>query len=348
VTGQPRDNNPSFMHVLCLPIHPSLRGRELPRPTRSTLVLPNTTDTDLGPRVSVQTTTGCRRALMTGRAILAPVGTTIATRVLIRGARPRAPLEPAVTPRLDAATACATLGAPRGIAIPGLVGSRGLLPTITGAGPTSTPSTGLLRPPKIVLLPLLVDVQESLELVVHDSTGPPLQDRLPRSGVPHRVRLRPGEQVCSGSCPQSQRGITPSENPAQDADRYPRVTTRTPGSLGAKRTKTTEATQTQRFFIRTRTMTPKHTLIYPQKQDAGRAQSRPPGAIMGGPVPNGPRSQARASSGPCPASLTALPLEGGPRPSRAVAGKSLRLPRFQDLPKTNTSGLIPRFFNFPG
>jgi len=95
-------------------------------------------------------------------------------------------------------------------------------------------------------------------------------------------------------------------------------------------------------------MTPKHTLIYPQKQDAGRAQSRPPGASMGGPVPNGPRSQARASSGPCPASLTALPLEGDPRPSRAEAGKSLRLPRFQDLPKTNTSGLIRRFFNFPG
>ena len=95
-------------------------------------------------------------------------------------------------------------------------------------------------------------------------------------------------------------------------------------------------------------MTPKHTLTYPQKQDAGRAQSRPPGATMGGPVPNGPRSQARASSGPCPASLTALPLEGDPRPSRAEAGESLRLPRFQDLPKTNTLGLIPRFFNFPG
>jgi len=91
----------------------------------------------------------------------------------------------------------------------------------------------------------------------------------------------------------------------------------------------------------------KHTLIYPQRQDAGRAQSRPPGATMGGPVPNGLRSQARASSGPCPASLTALPLEGDPRPSRAEAGKSLRLPRFQDLPKTNTSGLIPRFFSFP-
>jgi len=58
-----------------------------------------------------------------------------------------------------------------------------------------------------------------------------------------RCRTR---RYCSGSCPQSQRGITPSENPAQDADRYARVTTRMPGSLGAKRTKTTEATQTQR------------------------------------------------------------------------------------------------------
>ena len=95
-------------------------------------------------------------------------------------------------------------------------------------------------------------------------------------------------------------------------------------------------------------MTPKHTLIYPQKQDAGRAQSRPPGAIMGGPVPNGPRSQARASRGPCPASSTTLPLDEDPRPSRAEAGKSPRLPKFQDLPKSSTSGLIPRFFNFPG
>ena len=93
-------------------------------------------------------------------------------------------------------------------------------------------------------------------------------------------------------------------------------------------------------------MTPKHTLIYPQKQDAGRAQSRPPGATMGGPVPNGPRSQARASSGPCPASQTAFPLEGDPRPSRAEAGKSLRLPRFQDLPKTNYRGTYPKLFHF--
>ena len=44
-------------------------------------------------------------------------------------------------------------------------------------------------------------------------------------------------------------------------------------------------------------MTPQHTLICPQKQDAGRAQSRPPGATMGGPVPNGPRSQSISTNG---------------------------------------------------
>jgi len=92
-------------------------------------------------------------------------------------------------------------------------------------------------------------------------------------------------------------------------------------------------------------MTPKHTLIHPQKQDAGRAQSRPPGATVGGPVPNGPRSQARASSGPCPASSTTLPLEADPRPSRVKAGKSPRLPRFQDSPEISTSGLIPIDFS---
>jgi len=69
---------------------------------------------------------------------------------------------------------------------------------------------------------------------------------------------------------------------------------------------------------------------------------------MRGPVPNGPRSQARASRGPCPASSTTLPLEEDPRPSRAEAGKSLRLPRFQKLPKISTSGLIPSIFKFTG
>jgi len=55
-----------------------------------------------------------------------------------------------------------------------------------------------------------------------------------------------GAEGCSGFCPHSQRGITPSENPAHDAERYASVTTRTPGSPGAKRTRTTEVTQTQR------------------------------------------------------------------------------------------------------
>ena len=68
---------------------------------------------------------------------------------------------------------------------------------------------------------------------------------------------------------------------------------------------------------------------------------------MGGPVPNGPRSQARASSGPYRASSTTLSLEGDPRPSRAEAGKSRRIPRSQDLPKISASGLIPSFFNLP-
>jgi len=55
-----------------------------------------------------------------------------------------------------------------------------------------------------------------------------------------------GAELCSGPCPHSRRGITPAENPAQDAERNTRDTTRKPGSLGAKRTKTTEVTQTQR------------------------------------------------------------------------------------------------------
>jgi len=95
-------------------------------------------------------------------------------------------------------------------------------------------------------------------------------------------------------------------------------------------------------------MTPKHTLIYPQKQDAGRAQSRPPGATMGGPVPNGPRSQAQASSGPCPASLTALPREGDPPPvsgaSRKVTKTSLD---FRIYPKPIPLDLSHDFSNFP-
>ena len=63
---------------------------------------------------------------------------------------------------------------------------------------------------------------------------------------------------------------------------------------------------------------------------------------------NGPLSQAWASSGRCPASSTTVPLEEDPRSSRAEARQSLRLLRFQDLPKISTSGLIPIFFKVPG
>ena len=93
------------------------------------------------------------------------------TRVLTRGARPRTRLVPATTPSLVVATAGSTLGTPRGIPIPSFVGSRGLLPTITVARPTGAPSTGMLYPPKVGLLSLLVDVQKAPELVVHAGTG---------------------------------------------------------------------------------------------------------------------------------------------------------------------------------
>jgi len=62
------------MHGPRLPIHPSLRVRELARPTRSTHRLPNPTDTDMGYHASLQTTTGRRQTLITGRIILASVG----------------------------------------------------------------------------------------------------------------------------------------------------------------------------------------------------------------------------------------------------------------------------------
>ena len=50
-------------------------------------------------------------------------------------------------------------------------------------------------------------------------------------------------QECSGFCPQSRRGIAPSEIPAQDVDQNRGETTRAPGSPGAKRTRTTEVKQ---------------------------------------------------------------------------------------------------------
>jgi len=142
VTGQPRDNKPYFMKVLHLTNQSSQRGLEQPRPTRSKLTHPNTSDTDLGLRASVQTTTGRRRSLISGRSILAPVEETITAPALTRGARPRTRLVPATSPSLVSATTGATLRAPRGIPIPNLHGSRRLLQTITGA------RTELQWPPK--------------------------------------------------------------------------------------------------------------------------------------------------------------------------------------------------------
>jgi len=213
------------MKVLRLTVQSSLKGGDLLRPAKITLMLPNNNDTDLGYHASVQTTTGRRRALKTGRSILDPVGTTITTRALNRGARPWTRLVPAFTPRLVSATAGATLGAPSGIAIPGLVGFRGLLRTNTGARPTGARSTGLLRPPRIVLLPLLVDVQQAPELVVHAGTGPPSQDRLQSAGVPHQVSFCPGEQVVRRAAKQfddrdqEHAGGKPSRRPTEALDK---------------------------------------------------------------------------------------------------------------------------------
>ena len=167
VIGQSRGNKLSFKQIQRHTVHPSLRGRALPRPTQSTLRPPKKTGTDLRHLASVQTTTGRRRALITGRSILAPISTAVSTRVLTQGARPQTRFVVATTPVLVTATAGATLGAPRGTPISCLVGSRGTLPTITGARPTGAPSTGLLHPPEVNLLSLMVDVQETPELVVH-------------------------------------------------------------------------------------------------------------------------------------------------------------------------------------
>jgi len=51
--------------------------------------------------------------------------------------------------------------------IPRLVGSRSIVPKITGGRPTGAPSAGLLHPPEVFLFSLLVDVQEAPELIVH-------------------------------------------------------------------------------------------------------------------------------------------------------------------------------------
>jgi len=51
---------------------------------------------------------------------------------------------------------------------------------------------------------------------------------------------------CSVFCSQSRRGTTSSKNPAQDAERHEGERTQTPGSQGAKHTRTSELSQTKR------------------------------------------------------------------------------------------------------
>jgi len=93
-------------------------------------------------------------------------------------------------------------------------------------------------------------------------------------------------------------------------------------------------------------MNPKRALIYPQKQEAGRAQSRPPDATTLGPVPNGPRSQVRTYSGPCPAFSTTLPLEEDPRPSRGGRRKVTKTSQISGLTQDQYLGTYPKIFHF--
>jgi len=65
---------------------------------------------------------------------------------------------------------------------------------------------------------------------------------------------------------------------------------------------------------------------------------------MGGPVANGHRSQARASSGPCPASSTTLPLEEDPRPSRGGSRKVSKTSQISGFTQDQYLGTYPKIF----
>ena len=93
-------------------------------------------------------------------------------------------------------------------------------------------------------------------------------------------------------------------------------------------------------------MTRCYTLIYPQNHEAGRAQSRAPDPTVGGPVPNGPRSQAQASSGPCPASSTTLPLEEDPRPSRCGSRKVTQISQISGFTQDQNHSTYLNIFQF--
>ena len=93
-------------------------------------------------------------------------------------------------------------------------------------------------------------------------------------------------------------------------------------------------------------MTTTNTLIYPQKLVVGRAESRSPDATKGGPVPNVPPSQGRASSGPCPASLTTLPLEEDPRPSWGGRINITKTSKISGFSQNQHLGTDPNIFTF--
>jgi len=107
-----------------------------------------------------------------------------------------------------------------------------------------------------------------------------------------------------------------------------------------------EVAQTQLRPPPRRWMTPNHTVIHPQKQEAGRGQSRRSDATMRGPVPNGPRSQARAPGGPCPASWTTLTLEEDPRPSHGGRRKDTKTAEISRLTQDQYLRTDPKNFQF--
>jgi len=115
--------------------------------------------------------------------------------------------------------------------------------------------------------------------------------------------------ICSGFCSQSRRRETPSENPAQDAERHKGERTQTPGSQGAKRTRTPELTQTQRWFIHWSRSTQELTLIYPQDKQNAHTNPAHENGHGGDRCPEGHGPRTRASGGPGHGSSDTLPLE---------------------------------------
>jgi len=120
---------------------------------------------------------------------------------------------------------------------------------------TAKPLTKLTRKKLPYVLPPLEAVQrEALEYLKERLTSTPILALLwcenlfilDTDDCAFQVGCTLLVAVFRGSCPQSRRGITPSEGPAQDAQQNIAETARTPESQCAKRTRTTEVTQTQR------------------------------------------------------------------------------------------------------